>query len=172
MGLATLTGRMARSGTRTRWAAIALAVAITVPYVVMFVQTLRAIVDPDSVSTEMLLQLALMGALAQGDQASIAFSYLAAVLGAVNFVVLVVIAGLIARRQAAREAAFAVFGIITLVAGLSGLGSLLGGRASDGSWLGAITALACLGVIVLLALESTGADFELAEMERRRRPSP
>jgi alkylhydroperoxidase/carboxymuconolactone decarboxylase family protein YurZ len=160
---------MARSKSRTTWAAIALSVAITVPYVVIFVQTLRAIVHPDSVSEEMLLELAMMGALSQGDQAWIAFSYLAATLGAVNLVVLVVIGGLIARRQAAREAAFAVFGVITLVAGLAALGGLVGGHPSGGSWLGAITGLACLGVVVLLALESTGTDFELAEMERRRR---
>lgn len=162
---------MARSESRTTWAAVALATAITVPYVVIFIQTIRAILDPDSVSEEMLAGLASLGAMSEGNQVWIAFSYLAAVLGAINLVVLLVIAGLIARRQAAREAAFAVFGIITLIAGLAGLGALVRGHPSGGSWLGAITSLACLGVVVLLALESTGIDFELAEMKRRRRAS-
>jgi len=89
----------------------------------------------------------------------------------VTLVVLLIMAGLIARRQAAREAAFAVFGAIGLIAGLAGIGSLVGGSLSSGSWLGAATAVGSLGVVVLLALERTGLDFELAELERRRRPS-
>jgi len=162
---------MSRRVAHTRWAAIALAAAITTPYLVMFIQTVRAALDPGSVPREMLLELASLGSATQGDEAWIAFSYLAAVLGAVTLVVLLIIAGLIARRQAAREAAFAVFGAITLIAGLASIGSLLGGGPSSGSWLGVATAVAGLGVIVLLALESTGIDFELAEMKRRREPA-
>jgi hypothetical protein len=160
---------MARPQARTTWAAIGLAVAITVPYLVIFIAAVRAAVNPESVSPEELRGLATLGALGPGDQASIAFSYIATVLGAVTLVVLAVIAGLIARRQAAREAAFAVFGIIGAIAGLSGIGSLFGGNPSNGAWPAVVTALACLGVIVLLALESTGSDFERAEMSRRRR---
>lgn len=93
-------------------------------------------------------------------------SYVAAVLGAVNLAVLLVIAGLVARRQAAREAAFAIFGVIAFVSALAGLGGLLGGNPSGGSGLGGATALACAGLVLLLSLERTGIDFEMAEMAR------
>jgi len=62
-----------------------------------------------------------------------------------------------------------VFGGIALVAGLAGIGSLIGGSPSGGTWLGAVTAVVFVGVIVLLSLQSTSIDFELAEMERQRR---
>ena len=163
---------MTRSVSRTRWAAIALALAITIPYLAIFIQTIRAIIDPDSVSREMLRELASLGAMTEGAQAWIAFSYLAVVVGAVTLLVLLIIVGLVVRRQAAREAAFAVFGTIALIAGLAGIGTLIGESASRGSWLGAATAAACLGVVLLLALRSTAVDFELAEIERRRRSSP
>jgi hypothetical protein len=159
---------MARSESRTTWLAIALAVAITIPYTVIFAQTIRAIVDPNSVPQEMLRELASLGLLTQGDEAGIAFFYLAITVGAVNLVVLAVIVGLIARRQAAREAAFAVFGTIAVIAGLAGIGGLVRGRSPGGSWLAAVTALACSAVVTLLALETTGTAFELAEMRRRR----
>jgi lipoprotein signal peptidase len=160
---------MARSVSRTRWLAIALAVAITIPYLAIFIQTIRAIRDPESVSREMLRELASLGAMTQGDQVGIAFSYLAAIVGAVTLVVVLIIVGLVVRRQAAREAAFAVFGTFALISGLAGIGTLIGRSPSSGSWLGAGTAAACLGVIILLALGSTSRDFELAEMERGRR---
>ena len=162
---------MTRRVSHTRWAAIALASAITVPYLALFIQSVRAVIDPESVPRELLLELASLGASTQGDQAWIAFSYLAAIVGAVTLVVILVIAGLIARRQAAREAAFAVFGGIALVAGLAGIGSLIGGSPSSGTWLGAGTAVVFIGVIVLLSLQSTSIDFELAEMARQRRAS-
>lgn len=160
---------MARRQSRTTWAAVALAGAITAPYLGIFVQSVRAAVNPSSVPEELLRDLALLGASTMGDEAWIGFSYLAAAVGAVTLVVLLVIAGLVARRQAAREAAFAVFGAMGLVAGLAGTGGLIGGSWSSGSWLAGITFLACLGVVILLALESTATDFELAAMERRRR---
>ncbi len=162
---------MTRRVSHTRWAAIALASAITIPYLALFIQSVRAVIDPESVPRELLLELASLGASTQGDQAWIAFSYLAAIVGAVTLVVILVIAGLIARRQAAREAAFAVFGGIALVAGLAGIGSLIGGSPSSGTWLGAGAAVVFVGVIVLLSLQSTSIDFELAEMERQRRAS-
>lgn len=142
---------------------------VTAPYLAILVQSVRAALDPGSVSQETLRDLAMLGASTVGDEAWIAFSYLSVVVGVVTLVVLLVIAGLIARRPAAREAAFAVFGVIGLVAALAGLGSLLGGSRSGGSWLGVATALGCLGVIVLLALKHTATDFELAEMARRDR---
>ncbi|HUU61619.1 MAG TPA: hypothetical protein VMX37_04480 [Acidimicrobiia bacterium] len=163
---------MARSESRTTWLAIALAVAISVPYAVIFAQTIRAVVDPNSVPQEMLRELASLGLLTQGDEAAFAFFYLAIVVGAVSLVVLAVIVGLIARRQAAREAAFAVFGTIAVVAGLAGIGGLVKGRSPGGSWLAASTALACSAVVILLALQSTATAFELAEMRRHRRGGP
>jgi hypothetical protein len=164
---------MTRPVSRTRWAAIALALAITIPYLAIFIQSIRAIIDPESVSREMLRELASLGAMTEGAQAWIAFFYLAIVVGAVTLLVLLIIVGLVVRRQAAREAAFAVFGAIALVAGLAGIGTLIGGSPSKGSWLGAATAAACLGIVALLALRSTAVDFELAEMERQRpRSSP
>ena len=162
---------MTRRVSHTRWAAIALASGITIPYLALFIQSVRAVIDPESVPRELLLELASLGASTQGDQAWIAFSYLAAIVGAVTLVVILVIVGLIARRQAAREAAFAVFGGIALVAGLAGIGSLIGGSPSSGTLLGAVTAVVFVGVIVLLSLQSTSIDFELAEMERQRRAS-
>jgi hypothetical protein len=163
---------MTRPRSRTTWGAIALAVAITIPYLGILVQSIRGAIDPSSVPEQLVRELAMFGTATQGAAVTIAFSYLAVTVGAVTVVVLLVILGLVARRQAAREAAFAVFGAIALVAGLASLGGVLGGGASSGSWLGAATSLACLGVVVLLALQSTSIDFELAEKGRRRRDPP
>lgn len=157
-----------RRGALTTWAAIALALLMTIPYIGIFVQTVRAAVDPESVPIESLQELAFLGAQTRGDEVVIAFSYMAVVLGAVSLVVVGLIIGLIARRQAAREAAYAVFGVIGFVAGLACVGGLVGGGWSRGSLLGVVTAAGCAAVIVLLAVRATSLDFERAEMARRR----
>lgn len=65
-GPASLT-KVARPGSRITWAAIGLAGAVTVPYLVIFAQTIRGMVAPESVSEALLRDLALMGAGSQGD---------------------------------------------------------------------------------------------------------
>lgn len=158
---------MARPRARTTWGALALAVAITLPYLGILVQSIRGALDPGSVPEELLRELAMFGAAVEGSAVAIAFAYLAAIVGAVTLLVLLLIAGVGARRAAAREAAFVVFGAMALIAGLATIGGLVSSGPSRGSWLGAATSLACLGVVVLLALPATSLDFELAERERR-----
>ena len=160
---------MARPHARTTWGAIALAVAITAPYLGILVQSIRGAIDPGSVPEELVRDLAMFGTAAEGSEVAIAFAYLVAIVGTVTLLVLLLIAGVSALRPAAREAAFVVFGAMALIAGLATVGGLGSGGASSGSWLGAATSLSCLGIVILLALPATSLDFELAERDRRRR---
>lgn len=162
---------MSRSRARTTWGAIALATGLTAPYLGIFVQSVRAAVDPASVPAELVRDLAMFGTATEGSEVTIAFSYLAAVVGAVTLLVLLLIGGLMMRRPAAREAGFAVFGAMALIAGLATLGGLLGEGPSGGSWLGAATCLACAAIVILLARQATSVDFELAEKARQSRES-
>jgi len=158
---------MSRPRARTTWGAIALATAITAPYLGIVVQSIRGAVDPSSVPEELVRDLAMFGTATEGSEVSIAFSYLAAVVGAVTLVVMLTLAGVVMRRPAAREAAFAVFGAMALISGLATVGGLVGRGLSGGSWLGGATCAACIGVVVLLARPATSVDFELAERARK-----
>jgi hypothetical protein len=154
---------------RTTWAAIGLAVAITIPYLVILVQTIRQIADPDLLSEEALRALVGLGGSPGGDDFGIALTIVAIVIGAVSGLVILVIIGLVGRRQWAREAGFAVFATLGLVSGALGISGMLSTPRPSGAWLGAATGLACASVVVLLMLESTGIEFELADMERRKK---
>lgn len=158
---------MSRPRAPTTRGAIALALAITAPYLGILVQSVRGAIDPGSVPEDLVRDLAMFGTATEGSEVGIAFSYLAALVGAVTLLVLLTVAGVVMRRPAAREAAFAVFGAMALIAGLATVGGLVGGGPSRGSWLGAASCLASVGVVVLLALPATSVDFELAERARQ-----
>ena len=155
---------------RTTWAAIGVAVAITIPYIGIVVQTVREIANPGLISEQALRELAgLGGASGGGDGAGIALTFVAIAIGAISGLVILIIIGLAGRRQWAREAGFAVFGALGLISGALGLSGMLSDPRPSGSWLGLATGVACIAIVVLLMIESTGIEFELAEMRRTGR---
>ncbi len=151
------------------WLAIGIAAGITIPYAVMLCLTIRSAIDPSAVSRETLREMTTLGFFFSPEEFRNIMAILSGFMGAITLVVLIVIAGLLGRRQWAREAAFAVFGTMGLISGVALVGSALTDPIPRGLWIALATLLCCAAIIGLLLLSSVAIDFEKAEMARQRR---
>ncbi len=151
------------------WLAIGVAVGITVPYAVMLVLTIRSAADASSVSRQTLQDMSTLGFFFSPEEFRNVMAILSGFMGAITLAVLIVIVGLMARRQWAREGAYAVFGTMGLVSGVALVGAVFADPIPSGLWLSLGTVLCCGFVIGLLLLPSVALDFEMAEMARLER---
>lgn len=158
---------MNEGNAKTTWSAITVASAITLPYVGMVVQAVGDAANPGRMSRDAARELVTLATVSSSpDRAGVAVTLIALMVGAITTVVVLVIIGLIRRRQSAREAAFGVFGALGLISGSLGLGGLIATPQQRGAWFALVTAAACAAVVVLLLTPTAAMEFERAEMRR------
>jgi hypothetical protein len=91
------------------------------------------------------------------------------VFGAVVVVSLIVIIGLILRQSWAREAGMVIYGFLGLLALATSLSGITADPPAPSAWLGVLTGLANLAVVVLLLMRSSARDFDPILQLRRSR---
>ena len=78
-------------------------------------------------------------------------------------------AAILLRRPWARDAGFATFGLFALALPI-GLVGMFGEPPAPDAWQGVLIGVANIAIVVLLARETTGTDFELAARDRHLAP--
>ncbi|MPZ87635.1 MAG: hypothetical protein GEU81_06075 [Nitriliruptorales bacterium] len=156
---------------RTTLAAGALVVAVSIPYVIRGIGSILVAMNPamDLGDRQTLVAL---GIPARGAEASTVATFGAVMTLLLAVLALILAAGILRRRQWAREGAIALFGLFSIVLillSIQGLASVP--RGPNAGW-GMVSGVANAVIVALLLRPSTAADMERAEMARQRGPHP
>lgn len=91
------------------------------------------------------------------------------VFGVVVVVSVIIIIGLILRQSWAREAGMVVYGFLGLLALATSLSGITADPPAPSAWLGMLTGLANVSIVVLLLMRSSARDFDPILQLRRSR---
>lgn len=145
--------------------AIVISAALTAPYALQGIRTLLGDRDFETMREG----LVLFGAPAGGESAENASLITGVLVGVAALVALIVILGLVLRREWAREAGIVVFGIFGLVGTLVSVGGMTADPPAPRAGWGLVSGLASLVVVGLLLAPATGLVVGLHEHEVQRK---
>ena len=94
-----------------------------------------------------------------GGAASNASAISGVVIGAVVILSLIIVIGLAFRRDWAREAGVVIYGLLGLMSIAVSLGGLSADPPAPSAWVGMLTGLANVAIVVLLLVPPTSRDF-------------
>lgn len=143
------------------------AIAVTTPYVFVFVGLLGDIRNPTRVDGSRVGRLTELGA--QSGEIRTALIIIAVVVAAVLGVAIATIIGIISRRHWGRDGGMVVFGFLGVVATAASIGGILVEPPASGAWWGLFTGIGSMLVSLLLFLPSTLLDFDRAAIEHEQR---
>lgn len=157
---------MAKGRGRTTLAAATLALVITATFLATGVDLLLTALDPERVSVEERSSMVSVG-LPTGSRETGTSALISGVLVVmVSLVAVIVVVGVLARREWAREAGIGLFSILGIILAAVALGGLLADPPAPGAALGMALAVGQLAVAGLLLAHQTEDDFARAAMAR------
>lgn len=139
----------------TTAAAILIALVLTSVFAFIAIQSWLAAVYPDRMDPS----FARMSGSAGSASASNASAMIAIAMGAVVLLSVIIIIGLLFRRSWAREAAFVIYGSLSLLVLAASLGGLLADPPAPSAWTGILVGLSNLAIVVLLMAPATSRTF-------------
>lgn len=144
-------------------AAILIASGLTLAFGYVAVDSLLGAFDPNRLDSNFTRNALGMGASGSsqgaGGAASNASAIIGVVIGAVVILSLIIIIGLAFRRDWAREAGVVIYGLLGLMSVAVSLGGLSADPPAPSAWVGMLTGLANVAIVVLLLVPPTSRDF-------------
>lgn len=142
--------------------ATAIAVTLTTVFGSIAAQSWLGVLDPDRIDPAF-ARGSLFGSGGSvanpSDAAQNASALVAFLFGAVTLVSVIVIIGLIFRQSWAREAGMVIYGFLGLIAIATSLSAITADPPAPSAWLGLLTGLANVAIVIRLLLPATAQDF-------------
>ncbi len=160
---------MAKGRGRTTLAAATLALVITAAFIAAGLDLLLTALDPDRLSAAERSSMVSLGLPTSSRETSTLALISGVAVTVVSLVAVVVVVGILSRRDWAREAGIGFFAILGIILGAVALGGLLADPPASGAALGMALAVGQLGVAGLLLTHQTEDDFARAAMARARK---
>ncbi len=157
---------MAKGRGRTTLAAATLALVITAAFIAAGLDLLLTALDPDRLGAAERSSMVSLGLPTSSRETSTLALISGVVVVGVSLVAVVVVVGILARREWAREAGIGLFAILGIILGAVALGGLLADPPASGAALGMTLAVGQLAVAGLLLTHQTEDDFARAAMAR------
>ncbi|MGB5168787.1 MAG: hypothetical protein WBO84_09430 [Acidimicrobiia bacterium] len=150
--------------------AVLIASGLTLAFGYVAVDSLLGAFDPERLDSNFTRSALGMGgansAQGVGGAASNASAIIGIVIGAVVILSLIIIIGLAFRRDWAREAGVVIYGLLGLMSIAVSLGGLSADPPAPSAWVGMLTGLANVAIVVLLMVPPTSRDFRNSQRAR------
>ena len=143
--------------------AVLIASGLTAAFGYVAVDSLLGAVDPSRLDSDFTRSALGMGGVRDpqgiGGAASNASAIIGVAIGAVVILSLIIVIGLAFRRDWARETGAVIYGLLGLMSFAVSLGGLSADPPAPSAWVGMLTGLANVAVVVLLLVPPTSRDF-------------
>jgi len=143
--------------------AVLIASGLTAAFGYIAVDSLLSAIDPNRLDSEFTRSALGMGGVSGsqgiGGAASNASAIIGVVIGSVVILSLIIVIGLAFRRDWARETGVVIYGLLGLMSIAVSLGGLSADPPAPSAWVGMLTGLANVAIVVLLLVPPTSRDF-------------
>lgn len=154
----------------TLTSAVLIASGLTLAFGYVAVDSMLGAFDPERLDSNFTRSALGMGGTSSaqgvGGAASNASAIIGIVIGAVVILSLIIIVGLAFRRDWAREAGVVIYGLLGLMSIAVSLGGLSADPPAPSAWVGMLTGLANVAIVVLLMVPPTSRDFRNSQRAR------